>query len=202
IRLFTPPGKESNICSTHPLHPTGICKTQKGGILVCLADCSSQVMASTRTGEVHHINTSGRILHIYNQTGEKEKYIFKHPQRIAENRNTDLCVVDLLDKNWRSRLVVVSSTSSIRFTYYGQPKLKEEFRSYDVCCDEAGRILVTDLLNHAIHLLREDGHFLQYVLTEESPIFKPTCIGLHGDTLWVGGAKSVVRVYQYSDKEN
>ncbi|KAK3105773.1 hypothetical protein FSP39_005271 [Pinctada imbricata] len=128
-----------------------------------------------------------------------------HPRgicRIVQNINLDLCVVDRVDKEFRSRLVVVSITSKLRFTYTGQPALKEMFVCDDVTCDNHGRILLTDLDNHAVHLLREDGHFLQYVLTKQSPLWCPRSLGLHGDTLWVGCSKGVVRVYKYKDLES
>ncbi|KAK3105932.1 hypothetical protein FSP39_008886 [Pinctada imbricata] len=73
------------------------------------------------------------------------------------------------------------------------------FTCSDVACDHHCRILLTDLYNHAVHLLREDGHFLQYVLTKQSPLWGPQCLGLHGDTLWVGCEKGVVRVSKYSN---
>ncbi|KAK3105854.1 hypothetical protein FSP39_007170 [Pinctada imbricata] len=92
-------------------------------------------------------------------------------------------------------------SSKLRYTYTGQPALKEKFVCNDIACDHHGRILLIDVFNHAVHLLREDGHFLQYVLTEQSPLKWPQSLGLHGGTLWVGCQEGVVRVYKYSDEK-
>ncbi|KAK3106387.1 hypothetical protein FSP39_018904 [Pinctada imbricata] len=112
-----------------------------------------------------------------------------------------MCVVEHIDREYRSRLVCVSMLSQVRFTYTGQPALTKKFSCNDIACDHHGRILLADILNHAVHLLREDGHFLQYVLTEQSPLKLPMALGLHGGTLWVGCQEGVVRVYKYSDEK-
>ncbi|KAK3106689.1 hypothetical protein FSP39_025234 [Pinctada imbricata] len=113
--------------------------------------------------------------------------------------NTNLCVVDVIDKEWTSRLVVLSVTSKIRYIYTGQPDMKEKFRPKDVCCDHQGRILLNCLQNDVVILLSEDGLFLQYLLTRQSPLWSPRCLGLHSDTLWVGCSEGVVRVYKYNE---
>ncbi|KAK3106639.1 hypothetical protein FSP39_024224 [Pinctada imbricata] len=91
--------------------------------------------------------------------------------------------------------------SQIRYTYTGQPALTERFICNGIACDHHGRILLTDFYNHAVHLLRENGFFLQCVLTEQSSLKWPQSLGLCGDTLWVGCPKGMVRVYKYSDKK-
>ncbi|KAK3106145.1 hypothetical protein FSP39_013617 [Pinctada imbricata] len=171
-------------------------------MLVALCSDFTKKITSESYGEIYNINNKGGIIKKYiNTEGDKDK-LFVNPCRIAQNINLDLCVVDWVDKEFRSRLVVVSVTSKRRFTYTGQPALKKKFSSDDVICDQHGRILLTDDYNNAVHLLSEDGHFLQYLLTEQSTLRRPRCLGLHGDTLWVGCDKSVVRVYKYKDVEN
>ncbi|KAK3106691.1 hypothetical protein FSP39_025305 [Pinctada imbricata] len=171
-------------------------------MLVTLCSCKTSQITSESYGEVYNINNNGGIIKKYiNTEGDKDKR-FINPCRIVQNINLDLCVVDRVDKEFRSRLVVVSITSKRRFTYTGQPSLKKIFSCKDVTCDNHGRILLTDLHNDAVHLLREDGHFLQYVLTKQSPLCGPRALGLHGDTLWVGCDDGVVRVYKYKDVES
>ncbi|KAK3105856.1 hypothetical protein FSP39_007194 [Pinctada imbricata] len=201
IRRVTPSGTESDICSTTPLHPVGICKSYNDGLMVTLCSCDTPEITSDSYGEVHHIDTSGGIIKTYTHTQDRKRKLFINPSRIAQNKNTDLCVVEYIDREFRSRLVCVSMLSQVRYTYTGQPALTEMFSCNDIACDHHGRILLTDFDNHAVHLLREDGHFLQYVLTEQSPLWGPQCLGLYGNTLWVGCEKGVVRVYKYSDEK-
>ncbi|KAK3107120.1 hypothetical protein FSP39_007690 [Pinctada imbricata] len=200
-RCSSSSGTVSDVISTAPLHPVGICRSHDGGMMVVLCSCDIPQITSESYGQVYHIDNTGGIINKYTcAEGNKDK-LFICPGKIAQNINLDLCVVDIVDKEFRSRLVVISVTSDLRFTYTGQPALKEKFSCKDVTCDRHGRILLADLHNHAVHLLREDGHFLQYVLTKQSPFWAPQSLGLHDDTMWVGCSKGVVRVYKYSDRQ-
>ncbi|KAK3106335.1 hypothetical protein FSP39_017951 [Pinctada imbricata] len=198
IRRVTPSGTENVICSTAPLHPVDICKSYDGGLLVTLCSCNVSEITSGSYGEIHHIDKLGGIIRKYTHTEDNRNKLFTYPNRVAQNINTDLCVVDIIDKEFRSRLVVLSLTSKIRFIYTGQPDMTETFSIKDVCCDHQGRILLNCLLNHVVILLSEEGVFLQYLLTRQSPLFGPRSLGLHGDKLWVGCEKGVVRVYNYN----
>ncbi|KAK3089236.1 hypothetical protein FSP39_002011 [Pinctada imbricata] len=200
-RCSSSSGTVSDVISTAPLGPDGICRSHDGGMMVVLCSCDTPQITSESYGQVYHIDNKGGIINKYTRAeGNKDK-LFICPGKIAQNINLDLCVVDIVDKEFRSRLVVISVASKLRFTYTGQPALKEKFSCRGVTCDGHGRILLADLHNHAVHLLREDGHFLQYVLTKQSPLWGPQSLGLHDDTMWVGCDKGVTRVYKYSDRQ-
>ncbi|KAK3096657.1 hypothetical protein FSP39_002153 [Pinctada imbricata] len=128
--------------------------------------------------------------------------MFTLPKRLAQNLNLDICVVDYTDKESNSRLLVITATGKVRFIYNGQSSLQRKFAARDVCCDNRGRILVVDLHNNAVHLLREDGEFLQYVLTELNELRGPRCLAMYEDTLWVGCRKGLVKVYRYYEDIN
>ncbi|KAK3093240.1 hypothetical protein FSP39_013094 [Pinctada imbricata] len=200
IRRITPSGTQSEVCSTAPLHPAGVSISFNGDLLVTLCSCNVSKISSDSYGEVHQIEKSGVVQRRYTHTEDHRSKLFVNPLKVAQNVNKDLCVVDIIDNEFRSRLVVLSESSKLRFIYKGQQSFSKKFTSNDVACDDRGRILVTDYYNHAVHVLLEDGHFLQYLLTEQSPLSYPRSLGLHGDTLWVGCDKGVVRVYKYGEQ--
>ncbi|KAK3106207.1 hypothetical protein FSP39_015189 [Pinctada imbricata] len=202
IRRLSSSGKASDVISTAPLHPCGISTSRDGGILVTLCDCYPTDITTSSKGDILQITSTGGITQRYGHTEGHTDKVLMNPRRVAQNVNMDLCVVDVIDKELKTRLVVLSIKGHRKFSFIGQPSLKEKFSSDDVVCDHRGRILVTDFYNHAVHLLSEDGHFLELILTEQSPLWRPRCMGLHGDTLWVGCSKGVVRVYEYKEEDD
>ncbi|KAK3105691.1 hypothetical protein FSP39_003532 [Pinctada imbricata] len=199
IRRMSFSGTVSDVISTAPLHPYGISTSRDGGILVTLCDCFPKDITTSSKGEILQITSTGGITKRYGHTEGHTDRVLINPRRVAQNVNMDLCVVDTIDKEYNSRLVVSSIKGYRKFSYIGQPSLKKMFSADDVVCDHRGRILVTDYYNHAVHLLSEDGHFLKLILTEQSPLWRPRCLSLQGDTLWVGCEKGVVRVYKYNE---
>lgn len=90
---------------------------------------------------------------------------------ICENRlNQNICVSDMVCK-----VVVLTSSGNVRFSYLGvQPTVSRlPFNPRGIACDKQGNILVADLDNHVIHLLRGDGVFVTHVLSSTSPISQP-----------------------------
>ncbi|KAK3106031.1 hypothetical protein FSP39_011287 [Pinctada imbricata] len=72
------------------------------------------------------------------------------------------------------------------------------FEPIDVCCDELGRILICDSKNNSVHLIHEDGDFLQYVVTQ-NPLFGPRSIALSLHTMWLGCYDGKIRLYRYGE---
>ncbi|KAK3105833.1 hypothetical protein FSP39_006826 [Pinctada imbricata] len=199
IRYLPSTGSVSDIYSTAPHFPVGINTSRDGNILVTLCGCSDRNITSESRGHIIQINTSGGLIRKYGYTDCHSDKVLTWPLTVAQNINLDICIIDRLDKDCRSRLVVITISSQVKFIYTGQSSLREMFVAFDVSCDHRGRILVTDLHNHAIHLLNADGHFIQYVLSNQSPLLWPTSLALDRKTLWVGCREGVIRVYNYSD---
>ena len=81
-----------------------------------------------------------------------------------------------------------------RFTYTGQAALEKIFYAVDACCDQRGRIILTDFYNHAVQVLSVDGQFLQYLPTAQYSLVYPRSLALRDDKLWIVCDKNVVRV--------
>lgn len=79
---------------------------------------------------------------------------------VAENKNLDVCVVD----GTACAVVVVNEAGTLRFKYTGPPSpTKEPFNPKGVCTDSQSQILIADIANECIHILDQNGQFLQYI---------------------------------------
>ncbi|KAK3099563.1 hypothetical protein FSP39_006335 [Pinctada imbricata] len=181
---------------TKPYYASGLCKSLDGGIIVCLIEGDRSEITPTTKGEVHHVDMSGRLVKKYVRQKETNSALFTWPNKVAQNVNLDLCVLDFVDGKENDRLVAVSVDSRVRFTYCGQQFLKERFTGGDVMCDFRGQIYLIDLLNNSIHILSADGTFLQFLLTKEDNLSGPCSLSLCENTLWIGCTKGVVKIYE------
>ncbi|XP_062587365.1 uncharacterized protein LOC134249004 [Saccostrea cucullata] len=193
-RLF-PSGYISTIFSTTPLIPDGICRSVDGGLFVTLRDNESPVFQLN--------NCSRRLVKKITLTGADEfefqkgtqTRLFTWPIRVLQNRNTDICVVNLTSDT-TGEIVIVTPSGHLKTVYHGQD-LIGRFCPFNIECDIHSNILVTDPANHTIHLLSPDGEFMKYLLTERE-VTRPSAISLHKSTLWIGDFNGRVKVFQYN----
>ena len=142
--------------------PQGVCSTRLGGLLV--------IMKSEDDRETRVV----RYTYIGNREMEERQRIQRDAQRqplyssgyykyLAENRNGDIYVADC-DAN---AVVVVNEDGNRRFKY---PQYTSHF-SIDmgvftpraIATDSQANILTTDWVNHCVHIIDQDGHFLRFI---------------------------------------
>ncbi|XP_062575304.1 uncharacterized protein LOC134237216 [Saccostrea cucullata] len=92
-------------------------------------------------------------------------------------------------------LMIMSPSGRMKSVYRGQ-NLTKKFGPTDVVNEALCNILVTDLLNKQIHLLRPEGEFLKFLLSENE-VKSPYLLSLYMSTLWVGYDDGLVRVFRY-----
>lgn len=113
------------------------------------------------------------------------------PLYISENGNGDVCVSD----NNANRVVAVARSGRVRFRYNGTPALR--INPKGIVTDVANQIIVTDVNNHCLHILDQDGHFLRPV--ENLGIENPVGLSIDANgRLWVGlSQRREIKVIEY-----
>ncbi|XP_062599219.1 uncharacterized protein LOC134260689 [Saccostrea cucullata] len=190
-QLF-PLGSVSVIANTEKLLPLGICESVDGGLLVALTDYSEYW--EPFTSSVRHMTLTGDVIYEIGGHPYFQEQLFSFPQRIAQNGNSDICVVD-----WaypRDNLTILSTLGQVKCVYHGGNVTCNNFDPYDVACDSFWNILVTDATNHRIHLLSPSESFLKFLLTKSEMEF-PTALSLYKSKLWIGNTKGLVKVFRY-----
>ncbi|XP_062612951.1 uncharacterized protein LOC134274734 [Saccostrea cucullata] len=115
---------------------------------------------------------------------------------ISENGNLDICVADFEV----SAVVVVKESGEFRFRYKGYLFAAKEspFKPCGIATDSENQILTADCANHCIHILDQDGQFLQYI--EGCDLDRPCglCIDKN-DNLLVADMNGKLKKIKYKD---
>ena len=194
IRRFMSAGNVGDIVSTKPLSPSCISKTQTDDILATLMDDGDDYKLRPSSRRlVQRMTMMGKVLHTYEFQEDGVSRLFTLPFRTAENGNSDICVINRTSAE-TGELIVLHGDGRVRATYRGQEG--SEFDARDIACDPNGRIIVSDWKNKSLHLLRQDGTFFRYLLTDMFDY--PTAMALYQDDLWVGYLNGAVKVYKYN----
>ena len=164
--------------------PNGLCCLHSGGIAVTFYD-------------------EGRVI-IYSMSGktveELGANLFLRPYRVAQSKVNDnlyICDIgsrDILDTH--GKIVALDASYHLRYEYKGRGNA--QFKPNDLCTESAGRVLITDYYNHSVHILDNDGRFLQYLLTMEQGLRDPVSIDVDSKgNAWVGEEYGEVKVMKY-----
>lgn len=190
-------GKVEEFWTTKPLMPLGVGLALDGGLLVCLVDKDCYDVGVESMRMVQHLTDEGHLTETYEYAEDKKTRLFNFPYRVAENFNTDICVVDRQSKDVVI-IKVVSFDRRLKFMYHGNEHTKDRFHPSGIVCDSSCRIIITDFNNHCIHVLSEEGVFLNFLTTDNDGLKYPYCLSLYDNhRLWVGCKDGVIRVYDY-----
>lgn len=144
----------------------GIHYASSGSYLICAMPYDQKHQHAS----VIRISRDGRVENEFTRN-ERDEPIFSKPMYVCENRlNQNICVSDM-----DSKIIVLTFSGEFRFNYKGvQPEGKKApFDPRGIACDEQGNILVADLGNDVIHMLKSNGEFVTHVLSSISPISQP-----------------------------
>ena len=150
--------------------PRGLCCLHNGDMAVAFAE--------------------DRKVEVYSRDGQVRRtidYKFIYPFKVAVNKvNQDICVCEF-DSSYSTtgKLIAVGSDSQLRYEYSRQGE--EKLNPHNVCTDQMGHVLITDYNNHCVHILDQEGRFIQYILAPQQGLCKPITIDVDREGyVWVG----------------
>ncbi|KAK3102858.1 hypothetical protein FSP39_014482 [Pinctada imbricata] len=195
ISLLTKVEETISTIDTKPLLPTYISKTENDDILVTMRDEGDLYnLTPTSRRVVQRMTLTGKVLHTYEFREDGKTRLFVLPVRAAENKNTDICVVNWLSKD-NGELVVLHKDGRVKFTYRRDGLKTEQFMIGDVDCDDKCRILFTEQYSRAIHMLNAEGMYLCTLCQYEE--LSPFVISVYGEYFWCGFHEGRVKVFKY-----
>lgn len=177
-------GEMTEFYNAAPFYCQGISRTRKNEILACLA--------KRNEGKILRLDASGKILQKI-QFDANGHHLYRSPTKVSESPfNGDICVADSAENS----VIVVDKEGNLRFTYRG---LKgDTFSPFYVTHDSFGNILIGDNSHFRIHLVDQDGVFLQYILTVEDGLYSPWGLDVdENQSLWVGTLSSKIWIVEY-----
>ena len=114
-------------------------------------------------------------------------------------------VSDLL----RFAVVVTSRKGIHRFSYTGSSSGSRLFNPVGICTDVMSHILLCDARKDTVHMLSQDGEFLKYLLTDQSPgidYYAPYSLSydFYTHCLWIGSRRwagdNMLSVYRHINR--
>ena len=171
IRLFTKWKTISTLFTTIG-SPRSLCCLHNKDIVITFCD-SDEVLVYGNNGEIRR---------------SLDQIKFRHPWKVSANKvNKDIYICDKDDyfDSSAGKVIAVRTDGKLRYEYTGQGD--KEFTPGGVCTDQMGNVLIVDHYNHRIHMLDQEGWFIQCILTSEQGLTWPVTVDVDREGyVWVG----------------
>ena len=159
-------------------------------------------LCCTHNGDMVVRFPNDRKVVIYKRTGKIRQMLdhikLRYPLSVSVNKvNHDIYICDKESDGFASpgKVMAVGTDYKLRYEYTGQGD--NEFTPVDVCTDKMGHILATDYRYHRVHILDQEGRFIQYILTSQHGLHETVTIDVDSKGyMWVG-EYNCVRVARY-----
>lgn len=137
--------------------PQNICCSYFGDFLVVMQSDDrkhTKVVRYAGSTEIQSIQFDHRGKPLYSSS------VLCYFKYISENKNRDICVAD----HFAGAVVVVNHDDKRRFLYTGPPLSGSiPFKPVGITTDSQSRILTSDFHNYRIHIVDQNGEFLQCI---------------------------------------
>lgn len=193
---------------------TGVCSTMEGGVAACLVESHSyDVMPDSRRivrlFDKNRFDNSGFLQGFTNKYHplpqpcqdiefDGQERLFTYPRRIALSKSNDLWVVNRTGEQRGDLTVVDIAQGKLKFRYTRRVKDKH-FDPKDVARNINESMIIADFRNHVIHLVKDDGAFLQYIMTPEHGLSFPSTVALDRyNRAWIGCDFGKVHIVRFN----
>lgn len=198
IKKMKPNGYIVDFINMKPLLPCSIEVTKDGQIYAGMVDSYNFNVTDSSVRVIARFSAFGVIESKF-QYDDKGARLFTQPYTIQENINYDIWIKDRT-ASAEGRLIVLQNSGKFKFKYTGTmcPKTEAKFNPGDFCVMSDGKVMVTDVNNHLIHLLNMDGVLLQFLNSQdEGGFFAPTALQIDNEgNIWVGNLKGRIQIMQ------
>ena len=162
---------------------------------LCCLNNGDIVVAFNEESKVTVYSSNGNI----RQTLDHIK--FRYPMKVTVNKvNQDIYICDHIEEYDESpgKVIAVGADGQLQYEYSGQGDTEFKFTPVEVCTDQIGHILIPDFMNHRVHILEQEGQFIQYILTSQQGLHHPEAIDVDREGyMWVGQYSARVKVVRY-----
>ncbi|CAC5382130.1 unnamed protein product [Mytilus coruscus] len=177
-----------SIYNINPLKPISICVTSDHRVIIGAWSGGKAFPASGRRVVVV-MDQEGKQLQEY-EHDKHNKPLFTYPRCISVTSNGNICVVDHLDSDHRGRVVVLSPGGDIQGTYTGHPGVnikKDPFRPVGILTTQSDTVVVTDMENHSLRILTDQGQIITYYNLRDMGILGPHSLARStSGTIYIG----------------
>ncbi|XP_052082404.1 uncharacterized protein LOC127720032 [Mytilus californianus] len=138
-----------------------------------------------------------------------DKHFFNYPRRITSDSNGNICFVDWFSDDRRGQVVVLSPEGDILGIYTGHSDVNTNnnpFTPVGILTTPSDNIVVTDLNNHLLHILTNQGQIITYYNLRDMGILHPYSLALStSGTIYIGcvnapGSKTTTKAKLYELK--
>ena len=176
LKRIAQTGKTTVVYDASPDFTRGMCVSDDGeSILLC---CSSD-----KASCILSISLGGDLLHEYKKDEDGQR-LFQYAYHVVENINNDICATDI-DSGC---VVAFNRKSKVRFRYTGAtlPDTMCRFTPYGLARTSVGHLVVSDHLNHCVHIIDSRGTFISFLLTHAYRVQYPIALASDDDdNVWV-----------------
>ena len=174
-------GPRKEFFDASPFGTRCMCLAKNGDILLCL-------QAKGTDGKIVRLSPNGNVIseHSKNLKGE---ILFRNPDRVLQNVNDDIIVIDWNPKNVQKVVGLTSDLTTVKFTYCGLSNIsgQKPFTPHGLANDKFGHIYITDHENKIIHIITPDGDYLSCINFKELETNWPRRIAVSSkNLLWIG----------------
>ncbi|XP_076099672.1 uncharacterized protein LOC143069100 [Mytilus galloprovincialis] len=189
IKVYSVDKKFKSYKSFSPLKTISIHVSKNNEIYVGLSECTPVTYPPTADSvrRVVVINQDGEIRNRYEYDKDNQR-LFTDPWRI-ETLNDNIYIIDWVNKQKEGKVMALHNWGQLLWTYKGSDisSVTGKFVPIDLSATGTGMILVSDVHNHALHILNSAGEVIECkdlkLLGIELPF--SLCFANNG-VLWIG----------------